>query len=242
MYEVAAILSKRYRDFNHYNRKNPLDELLFILCSVKRTEKVYLRAYRSLKKAFPRFEDLAEAKTKDLIKKVEWGGLQNQKASSVKALIGAVIDTFGQLSLAKLKHLDDQECEEFLLALPGVGKKVARCVMLYSLERKMFPVDSHCWQIAARLGWINSSGNNRNCSVRDMDRLQEMVPPDLRYSLHVNLVSLGREICTARKPRCRECVIFSFCRRIGAEEACQAVAKACTPPNTKRKQQSNKLS
>ena len=58
---VARELKKRYKDFDHYNRKNSLDELLLILCSVKRGEKVYLRAYKSLKRAFPTFEQLNRA-------------------------------------------------------------------------------------------------------------------------------------------------------------------------------------
>lgn len=102
VHQIAEILSNKYQDFNHYNRKNPLDELLFILCSVKRSETVYLRAFRSLKQAFPRFEDLAKASKKNLVSKVSWGGLQNQKAASVKALMEAIVDRFGQPSLSKL--------------------------------------------------------------------------------------------------------------------------------------------
>lgn len=81
---IARELKKRYKDFGHYNRKNPLDELLLILCSVKRGEKVYLRAFKSLKKAYPTFEKLNQATVKELTNKIEWGGLQNQKARSLK--------------------------------------------------------------------------------------------------------------------------------------------------------------
>lgn len=212
VHQIAEILSNRYQDFNHYNRKKPLDELLFILCSVKRSEIVYLRAFRSLKQAFPRFEDLAKASKKELVSKVSWGGLQSQKAASVQTLMKAIVDRFGQPSLSKLKYLKDDECEDFLLSLPGVGKKVARCVMLYSLDRKVFPVDTHCWRIAGRVGWMTPLSTCGNCSSKDMDRLQERIPPTLRYGLHVNMVSLGREICTARSPKCHECVITAFCQ------------------------------
>jgi len=212
IHKIAEILSNRYQDFNHYNRKNPLDALLFILCSVKRSEIVYLRAFRSLKQAFPSFEDLAIASKKELVSKVTWGGLQNQKAASVKALMEDIVDRFGQPSLSKLKYLKDEECEEFLSSLPGVGKKVARCVLLYSLDRKVFPVDTHCWRIAGRLGWIRPTCKNGSyCSSGDMDRLQEMIPPDLRFGLHVNMVSLGREICTARKQKCSHCPVQKYC-------------------------------
>ncbi len=212
VHQIAEILSNRYQDFNHYNRKNPLDELLFILCSVKRSEAIYLRAFRSLKEVFPRFEDLAKASTKELVSKVSWGGLQNQKAASVKALMEAIVDRFGKPSLSKLKYLNDEECEEFLSSLPGVGKKVARCVLLYSLDRKVFPVDTHCWRIAGRLGWIKPSATNgKYGSSGARDQLQEIIPRQLRFGLHVNFVSLGREICIARKPQCDTCPIERHC-------------------------------
>lgn len=213
VHKIAEILTCKYQDFRHRNKKNPLDELLFILCSVKRSEKVYLRAFASLKQAFPSFEELAKASHKELVSRVAWGGLQNQKAASVRLLMQAILKEFGRPSLSMLRHLDDQECEAFLLSLPGVGKKVARCVMLYSLDRKVFPVDTHCWRIACRLGWIRpSSRKSSYCSPGDMDRLQEMIPPALRRSLHVNMVSLGREICTARKPQCDCCPVQKYCR------------------------------
>lgn len=217
--EIAGILSDKYQDFNHYNKKNPLDELLFILCSVKRSEIVYLRAFRSFKQAFPKFEDLAEASITELVNKVSWGGLQNQKAASVKVLMEAIVARFSRPSLAPLKYMEDEECEKFLLSLPGVGKKVARCVMLFSLNRKVFPVDTHCWRIARRLSWIKPCGINSNCTPKDMDRLQKKIPPELRCSLHVNMVSLGREICSARNPKCRECEIAPFCIKVGVREA-----------------------
>ena len=214
VYKVARALKKEYKDFAHHNKKNLLDELLFILCSVKRSEAVYRRAFRSLKQAFPTFGALSKASKKELLSKVDWGGLQNQKAASVKALMAAIVDRFGRPSLSKLKYLNDEECEEFLSSLPGVGKKVARCVMLYSLDRKVFPVDTHCWRIADRLGWIKHSGNGNYCSSATMDQLQEMIPPNLRFGLHVNMVSLGREICMARNPKCDGCPIGKYCQRV----------------------------
>jgi len=212
---IARALKKRYKDFGHYNRKNPLDELLLILCSVKRGEKVYLRAYKSLKQAFPTFEKLNQASVKELTKKIEWGGLQNQKARSLNKITTAITGRFGKLSLAPLRKMTEEECEGFLCSLPGVGKKVARCVMLYSLGMKVFPVDTHCWRISKRLGWIKTNGKHKFCTSTDMDKLQDMVPPKLRLSLHVNMVSLGREVCFARSPKCHQCPIEQYCLKCG---------------------------
>lgn len=212
---IARELRKSYKDFGHYNRKNPLDELLLILCSVKRGEKVYLRAFKSLKRACPTFEKLNQASVKELTKQIEWGGLQNQKARSLKKITTAIIKKFGKLSLAPLRKMTEGECEGFFCSLPGVGKKVARCVMLYSLGMKVFPVDTHCWRISKRLGWIKANSKHEFCTSQDMDILQALVPPSLRLSLHVNMVSLGREFCLARSPKCNRCPIARYCLKRG---------------------------
>ncbi len=209
--DIATILRNEYQDFSHYNKSNPLDELLFIICSVKRSENVYLRAFKSLKQSFPTFQTLAKASTHDILKKVEWGGLQNQKASSVKKLIQAIEKRFGKPTLSPLRNMTENECESFLTSLPGVGKKVARCVMMYSLGRAVFPVDSHCWRIATRVGWVDFSFKSKSCTSQNMDLLQDRIPAKLRYSLHVNMVSLGRDICNARNPKCHKCIIREYC-------------------------------
>lgn len=227
--KVALELKREYKDFAHHNKKNPLDELFFILCSVKRSEKVYLEAFKSLKRNFPRYELLATASVKKISKVVTWGGLQNQKAAAAKEIIKRVIESFGRPTLAPLKKMSDEECEGFLTGLPGIGKKAACCVMLYSLERQVFPVDVHCWRIAGRLGWTGKGFNGNYVTDTDMAQLQELIPPALRLSLHVNMVSHGRKICTARSPKCRECAISAFCEN--AEDVAEARAKPFTMPN-----------
>lgn len=211
---IAKRLKKRYRDFCHYNRKNPLDELLFILCSLKRSERVYLRAFKSLKLAYPTYAELNRASVKELTKKISWGGLQNHKARTIRNLMMAITAKFGRPTLAPLRKMSEFECEKFLCSLPGVGKKVARCVMLYSLKMEVFPVDTNCWRISKRLGLIKPIIEKKFCTSKDMDLLQEMLPPKMRLSLHVNMVSLGREVCRAGQPKCSSCVILNYCPRI----------------------------
>ncbi len=213
--EITKTLRKEYKDFTHYNKKNPLDELFFIICSVKRSEKVYLRAFKSLKHNYPSYEKLATSSVKEISKVVDWGGLQNQKATAVKAIAETLIQKFGKPTLEPLKKMSNEACEQFLCSLPSVGKKVARCVLLYSLNREVFPVDSHCWRIARRLGWLKNE--RKSCSVSDMNLLQEIIPPALRCSLHVNMVSHGRTICSARSPQCKLCKINRYCQKVGLQ-------------------------
>ena len=166
---IARKLKSKYNNFDHHNKKNPLDELFFILCSVKRSEQVYRRAYKSLKRAFPTYNQINQASAKKLSKQILWGGMQNQKSQSLKTLLTMITERFGRPTLAPLRKMTEVECEEFLCSLPGVGKKIARCVMMYSLDKKVFPVDTHCWRISRRLGWIKSTDKPKFCSSRNMD-------------------------------------------------------------------------
>lgn len=209
--QVAAILRRRYGDHAHFNRKNPLDELLFIFCSTKTQESSYLGTYAALREQFSTFSRLAEAPAEYIARPLVSGGLYRQKSLAIRRACDAIIERFGRLTLAPLLGLGDDDCEAFLTSLPGVGKKVARCVMMYSLGREVFPVDTHCWRIARRLGWVRPTQKDGHCAPRDMDRLQEKIPSALRFSLHVNFVSLGRDFCKAGTPDCGRCPIAAHC-------------------------------
>ena len=215
IWDVAAAMKKLYHDFNHHNLKNPLDELLFIMCSTKTAEASYRNTFRALKETFPTHLQIAEAPAEYIARPIASGGLSNQKARAIRNLLDIIVEQFGEPSLKSLRTMNDEEAEAFLLSLPGVGKKTARCVLMYSLGRQVFPVDTHCWRIARRLGWIRPTQKDKHCAPRDMDRLQSKIPPELRYSLHVNMVSLGREICISKAPKCERCPAAKWCRKIG---------------------------
>lgn len=208
---AASLLKRRYGDFAHYNRKNPFEELLFIICSVQTDEKKYRETFKALQRTFPRFTDLGKATATVIAKPLKPGGLSPTKSRMIRKICGALQKQFGSITLAPLRRMKDHECEQFLTSLPGVGLKVARCVMMYSLGRQAFPVDTHCWRICQRLGWIRKTSKDGVCTKRDMNRLQDKIPASLRFSLHVNFISFGREICTDRNPRCMVCPISDLC-------------------------------
>ena len=68
---------------------------------------------------------------------------------------------------------------------------------------------------AGGIGWVRNTTPDGHCSDKDMDRLQSKLPPHHRYSLHVNFVSLGREFCTALRPKCVDCPINQHCKKVG---------------------------
>ncbi len=206
-------LRSQYGNSHNYTiHSNPLDTLIFILLSVRTTEKVYSRLYTELKKEFSKWNLLMKVSVNKLARLIKNGGKQNIKARYLKAITKIITNKFGRLTLTPLSKRSNAECEEFLTALPGVGKKVARCVMLFSFGRKVFPVDSHCWRISKRIGLIRS--NYKTPTDKEMDCLQNVIPPRYRHLLHLNMLTLGRKVCTSNNPKCVICPITKYCKKI----------------------------
>lgn len=188
------------------NKSDPLDELVFILLTVM-TQYGVERTYGDLRRRFPCWDDALRAPEKDLAEALRPIGLSTQRARRIRALLAEIERREGILSLDRLRTLDDLHTEIYLLSLPGVGKKVARCVMLYSLDRNVFPVDTHVLRVLKRLGVLPEAIS----LAAAQDAIQERIPELLRYTLHVNLVVHGRSVCRARRPDCGACVLAPSC-------------------------------
>lgn len=213
--ETALALKELYKDFAHNNPDDPLDQLLFVICSVRTRFDRYEPSYDRFKQHFPTRSSTRFATIEQLAAPLKGSGLHTRKAGMIHIIVRRLCEDFSEPTLNPLLSWSDEECEAYLTALPGVGKKVARCVMLCSLKRKVFPVDSHVWRIARRLGWVRQTRKNKSCTPADMDRLQRKIPKDVRFSLHVNMISFGRDICTATKPSCQRCPLEPDCPKIG---------------------------
>src|SRR4051794_11747399 len=98
--EIAAAVSQRYGDWDHYNRKNALEELLFILCSIQTSEELYRDTFASLRREFPSFDALANASEEQIALALVKGGLSKQKAGKIKRLLKQIADRFGKPTIA----------------------------------------------------------------------------------------------------------------------------------------------
>lgn len=211
---IARVLKRQYRDPRHHNKTNPLHELVFILLSVQTPERSYRNVYQSFRVTFPTARDVCAATERKIARTIHDAGLSTQRARAIREIYKTLARKFGRATLSTLESMSDNDAEAFLTSLPRVGTKIARCVLMYSIGRKVFPVDTHIWRIAKRIGWSRITTSDGNCRKKDMDRLQEKVPPKLRYSLHVNLIALGRNVCLPLKPKCGICPISLYCRRV----------------------------
>lgn len=205
--EIDTRLRRLYGLERLGNKEDPLDELIFIILSAKTREEVYFSTFERLRRRFASWEDAARAEPEEIEALISPGGLARKKSRSISLLLRTLVAEAGHADLSLLRDMDDDSAEAFLRRLPGVGPKTARCVLAYSLGRAVFAVDTNIGRIMRRLGLSEYDRVDR----RVQDWLQERIPPDLRYSLHVNLVVHGRRICTPSHPRCKDCILASLC-------------------------------
>jgi len=165
------------------------------------------RAFARLKARFPVWEQAAHAPVEEIEDAIRCGGLTRQKARRVKQILNAIDVREGRIDLSRLHDLDDPAAESYLTSLPGVGVKTAACVLAFSMGRPAFPVDTHVHRVATRLGWI-PAGTTAEKAYR---LLAPRVPPGIRYDLHLALITHGRRVCLARRPRCEACVLLDLC-------------------------------
>jgi endonuclease-3 len=184
-----------------------LDELVATVLSQHTSDRNSERAFASLKERFPTWEGVLAAPAGAVADAIRMGGIADQKAARIQRILAIVAEREGRLDLSRLHDLDDAAVEAYLTSLPGVGLKTAACVLAFSMGRAAFPVDTHVHRVATRLGWVPASAT----AARAHELLRELVPPDIRYDLHLALIAHGRSVCAARRQACEACVICPRC-------------------------------
>ncbi len=203
---VCEALEQEYGRPHWQRNGSVLDELISTILSQNTTAKQAQRAFQAIKERFGDWEAVRHCKLGELSDTIRLGGLAEQKALSIKAVLNDIYAGQGDLNLEWLSEVSESEALNYLQSFRGVGRKTAACVLMFGLGRPVMPVDTHVYRIATRLGLIRPQGINKAHEV-----LQRLVPPDMVYSCHINLVRHGRQICKARNPRCPECVLRDYC-------------------------------
>lgn len=223
--EIAERLKRQYETAPRYDRGvndekgyapslseingTPLDILVATVLSQATTDKNSLLAYRRLKDKFGDLAKIAEADEEEISSLIGVCGLGRQKASHLKGIISALKKDTGRLDpdLSFLRKLGQKEALRYLCGIKGIGPKTAACVLLFGFNWPVFPVDTHVYRLLGRLGIIGK-GLSRTTA---QSKLNAIVPPDLVFDLHVNLIHHGRAVCKSRKPRCTECPLLDLC-------------------------------
>lgn len=194
----------------------PVAELVSTILSQNTNDTNRDRAFEALREKFPTWEEVRDADEQAVIDAIRPAGLANQKGPRLQqALREITAYNGGELSLDFLNDFTTQEAIDWLKDLKGVGPKTAAIVLLFSLGRPAFPVDTHVNRVTGRLGLRPAKMSAERAHVY----LGELFPPDSYYAAHLNLIRLGREICHARQPECAVCPLREVCAYYGTNVA-----------------------
>lgn len=208
-YQAAAvdrILRRRYR-LRPWRSRDPLGMLIGTILSQHTSDTNSERAYAQLRRRLPTWEAVRAATTAQVAAAIRPAGLASLKAPRIHAVLRRLARERGRLSLAFLRGWPRDEARAWLRSVPGVGPKTAAIVLQFGLAKPAFAVDTHVDRVGRRLGLIPA-----RMSTEDAHAWMEALVPPARYGpLHRFLVRHGREVCTARGPRCEVCPIRAWC-------------------------------
>jgi len=187
--------------------KDPLSEMIFTILSQNTTDINRDRAYGRLKSRFPRWRDVLEADREEVEEAIRVGGLGRQKSTRIQEILRTIDRRRGGLDMGYLADMDIDEAKDELLSFTGVGRKTAAIVLLFSLGRPAFPVDTHVHRVGTRLGLIPE----KMSADAAHDVMERLVPPGHYFDFHINLIRLGRTVCGPRRMECPACPAHPWC-------------------------------
>lgn len=185
----------------------PVDELVSTILSQNTNDANRDRAFESLRQRFPTWDQVRDADPGSVTAAIRPAGLANQKGPRIQQVLRGISDERGSLDLYFLKDLPLEEARAWLMKFKGVGPKTAAIILLFSLGRPAFPVDTHIYRVTGRIGLCPEKMTVEEAHVH----LEKLLPPETYYAAHLNIIRLGREICAARKPACQRCPLRELC-------------------------------
>lgn len=178
---------------------NPFTLLVAVVLSAQATDKSVNKATESLFKIVDTPEKMVELGEEKLISYIRTIGLCKNKAKSVIGLSQMLISDFNSQVPG---NRDD------LMKLPGVGRKTANVVLNVIFNQPTMPVDTHLLRISPKIGLAEGT------TPEQIEKsLLERIPKDYLKNAHHWILLHGRYVCTARNPKCNECIINDICKK-----------------------------
>jgi endonuclease-3 len=196
--QITALLLKQYPEPRlalHYG--NPLELLVAVILSAQCTDARVNEVTETLFKKFRKAEDYAAADPAVLAEEIRSTGFYRNKARSLIACCRQLVEDF---------HGEVPQTLDALTTLPGVGRKTANMVLGNAFGVPAVAVDTHVLRVSNRLGLAGSDDPEKVEAA-----LMHQVAQDKWTAFGNVLILHGRETCTARKPRCPECVLRAVC-------------------------------
>jgi endonuclease III len=209
---------------------DPIAELVLTVLSQSTNDRNRDVAYLRLRERLPTWEQVADAPVAEVEEAIRPGGISKVKSARIQAILHAIGDGDGDgddhgphaigaagdhgngdpplaLSLDWLPRVSIDEARDYLVSLPGVGRKTAACVLLFAYGLRDVPVDTHVSRVGMRLRLLRPGAPFEELH----DEMLALTPPGQELELHVNLLRHGRRTCHARSPACRECALARMC-------------------------------
>ena len=182
----------------------PLDELVLTVLSQSTNDRNRDVAFLRLRERFHgSWEVVRDAPVEEVEEAIRPGGISNVKSARIQAILHAA----GDLDLSWMEGAPLAEARDFLTALPGVGRKTAACVLLFSYGLRDVPVDTHVSRVGTRLALLRPGASFEELH----DRMLALTPRGAELELHVNLLRHGRRTCHAQRPACERCALRRMC-------------------------------
>jgi endonuclease III len=198
----------------------PLDELVLTVLSQSTNDRNRDVAFLRLRERFADSDPPAQpidyaamlaAPVSEVEEAIRPGGISKVKSARIQAILVGIVasahDPDEPFSLAWMREAPLEQSRAYLCALPGVGRKTAACVLLFSFGLPDIPVDTHVSRVGTRLGLFRPGAPFEELH----DQMLALTPPGQELEFHVNLLRHGRRTCHARNPACEECALARMC-------------------------------
>ena len=197
--KIAALLLKKYSNpKTALNFSTPLELLVATILSAQCTDARVNAVTESLFKKYRTAADYAEAKPSVFEADIRPTGFYRNKAKMIINCCRKIAADFGGTVPATMEELT---------TLPGVGRKTANVILGSAFHQQAMAVDTHVLRVTNRLGLASSKNPDRV-----EEELVSQFPPRSLTKVNLALILHGRETCAARKPRCKECVLYRECQ------------------------------
>jgi endonuclease III len=181
-----------------------LDELILTVLSQSTNDRNRDVAFLALRRDFAGWEAVRDAPNAEVERSIRPGGISKVKSVRIQAILREIdIPAFD----AHLASLSVDAARDELVALPGVGRKTAACVLLFAYGMRDIPVDTHVSRVGTRLGLFREGAPFEELH----DAMLELTPRGQELEFHVNLLRHGRRTCHSRRPKCDECALLRLC-------------------------------
>lgn len=176
---------------------DPYRLLIMAILSAQCTDARVNLVSKTLFQRFPKAEDMAKAELSEIEREIHSVGLYRSKAKALKDCCTRICEVYG----------GEVPCEmNDLLTLRGVGRKVANLLRGDIFGLGGIVADTHCIRISGRLGF--SDGKD---PLKTEKALSKLIPLEKQSDFCHRIVLFGREVCTARAPKCKECKLKEYC-------------------------------